>query len=189
MSIMDYIPVILFLLATKIIAKDLKGRISKLTWWVFVIGITMVTAAGFLKATYKLLYSTGVGDFLWMSDQFFDNQAFGLMLAGISLTIGVTKPEKKLFGFLPTLSLVIIMVIGICAMDASLCYLAEQMKQRKAMVFFIISFFLSIMMGYLSSQDFTLAYMNWIAQGINLIAQLLLYLGCRILDKAGLVKN
>ena len=189
MAIMDYIPVILFLLATRIIAKDLKGRISSLSWWIFVIGITLVTCTGFLKATYKLLYSTGVGDFLWMSDQFFANQTLGLLLAGIGLTLGVTKPQNKLFAFIPAMALVGFMIIGICGMDASLCYLAAQMKQRKVMIFFIISFFLSIMMGYLSSQDFTTAYMNWVAQSINLISQLLLYLGCRKLDKAGLGKH
>lgn len=189
MAIMDYIPVILFLLATGIIARDLKGRISSLSWWIFVIGITLVTCAGFLKATYKLLYSIGVGDFLWMSDQLFANQASGLLLAGIGLTLGVTKPQNKLFTFIPTMALVGFMIIGICGMDASLCYLAAKMKQKKAMIFIIISFFLAIMMGYLSSRDFTTAYMNWVAQSINLISQLLLYLGCRKLDRAGLGKN
>ena len=47
-------------------------------------------------------------------------------------------------------------------------------------------FFLSLMMGYLSSKDFDKAFMNWLAQGINTLGQLLLYIGVRILDKAGL---
>ena len=76
-----------------------------------------------------------------MSDQFFANQASGLLLAGIGLTLGVTKTQNKLFTFIPTMALVGFMIIGICGMDASLCYLAAKMKQKKAMVF--ISKFIS----------------------------------------------
>jgi hypothetical protein len=45
-----------------------------------------------------------------------------------------------------------------------------------------------MMMGYLSSKNFDQAYMNWAAEGINIVGQGLLYLGCRILHKAGLSK-
>ena len=90
MALIDYIPVILFLLGTTIIAKDLKHRISSISWWLFTIGIVMVTAAGALKATYKLLYALNIEDVTWMTKQFFSNQATGFLLAEIGLTIGVT---------------------------------------------------------------------------------------------------
>ena len=41
-------------------------------------------------------------------------------------------------------------------------------------------------MGYLASKDFDKAFMNWVAQGINVLGQFLLYLGAQILHKDGL---
>lgn len=186
MALADYIPVILFLLGTQIIAGDLKHRISSISWWLFTIGILMVTAAGALKATYKLLCALNIADVTWMTKQFFSNQAIGFLLAGIGLTIGVTSLKGKTFALIPTMALVGIMVIGLGAMDASLAFLASRLKKRSALVCFIVSFFLCLGMGYLSSKDFTQASMNWIAQGVNLAGQLLLYIGCRQLHDAGL---
>ena len=186
MALMDFIPVILFLLGSLIIVKDLKSRISVISWIMFTIGIIMVTAAGTLKAVYKLLYALNIADVTWMTNQFFSNQAVGFLLAGIGLTIGVTSLKGKTLAVVPTMALVGIMVVGLGAMDASLCFLANRLKKRSALVCFIISFFLILGMGYLSSRDFTQASMNWIAQGVNIAGQLLLYIGCRILHNAGL---
>ena len=186
MALVDCLPVILFLLGTMIIVKDLKSRISGIAWIMFTIGIIMVTAAGTLKAVYKLLYALNIADIVWMTNQFFSNQAIGFLLAGIGLTVGVTSLKGKTFALIPTMALVGIMVIGLGAMDASLCFLASRLKKRSALVCFIVSFFLCLGMGYLSSKDFTQASMNWIAQGVNLAGQLLLYIGCRILHNAGL---
>ncbi len=185
MAIADYIPVILFALSTLIVFKDLHKRMNILTKGLFGCGALLVTLAGFLKATYKLLYAFGVGDFIWMSNQFFANQAIGFLLAGVGLTMLVSKGTKT-YGLIPTMALVGLMVVGLGAMDASLAYIANQLKQKKAMVLIIVSFFFSMAMGYLSSRSFDGAAMNWIAQGINIAGQACLYAGCSKLHKAGL---
>ena len=149
----------------------------------FLTGAGLVIAAGFLKATYKLLYAAGVGDFTWMSAQFFSNQAFGFLLAGIAMALTAVKGNRT-YAFLPTMALVGIMVVGLGALDAGLCFLANKAKKRSALICFIVSFFLCLGMGYLSSKDFDKAFMNWVAQGINTAGQLLLYIGVRILHKA-----
>jgi hypothetical protein len=41
-------------------------------------------------------------------------------------------------------------------------------------------------MGYLSSQDFAQASMNWIAEGVNVVGQGTLLLGTVLLHKNGL---
>ena len=185
MALVDYIPVILFLLAAKLLCKDLKAKMSTPAFLTFVTGAALVVIAGTLKASYKLLYALHIGDFGWMSRQMFSNQAFGFLLAGIGLMMHVLKKERT-YAFLPTMALVGIMVVGLGAMDAGLCFLANRLKKRSALVCFIVSFFLSLGMGYLSTKNFDKAYMNWIAQSVNIVGQLLLYLGCRILHKAGL---
>ena len=188
MALVDYIPVILFLLSFLTVFKNLKNKISVVSKAMIGVGGVLVIAAGGLKATYKLLYALNMGDFEWMSNQFFSNQAFGFLLLGIGLVLSVGSVSKHLNAFLPTMVLVLLMVIGLGAMDAVLAYYATKMKKRGALVCFIVSFFMTMMMGYLSSRDFTQASMNWIAQGINCAGMLLLYLGVKSLDKAGLGK-
>lgn len=92
------------------------------------------------------------------------------------------------FAVLPTMALVGLMVVGLAVLDASLCYLAAKMKKRSAMVLFIVNFFLSLGMGYLSSKNFDKSSLNWIAQGINTAGQLAFFMGCHILHRAGLEK-
>ncbi len=188
MALVDYIPVILFALSFLTVFKDLKNKVSAVSKILIGIGGILVICAGGLKATYKLLYASGVGDFEWMSNQMFSNQAFGFLLLGIGLVLSIGSVSKRLNAFVPTMVLVLLMVIGLGAMDAVLAYYATKMKKRGALACFIVSFFFTMMMGYLSSRDFTQASMNWVAQGINCAGMLLLYLGVKSLDKAGLGK-
>ena len=188
MAIVDYIPVILFALAFDTVFKDLKNKISMAVQIMMAAGGALVIAAGALKATFKLLYALNVGDFEWMSNQFFSNQAIGFLLLGLSLVLTVKPVSKHLNALLPTMVLVLLMVIGLGAMDAVLAYYASKLKKRSALICFIISFFFTMMMGYLSSKDFDKAIMNWVAQGINCVGMILLFAGTRVLHKAGLDK-
>ena len=186
MALTDYIPVLFFAMGSFILLKDLKGKMNLVSDLLFGTGSLMVSAAGFFKATYKLLYASRIGDFSWMSDHFFELQSIGFLLAGTGLMIFVSAKENRAYSFLPTMALVGIMVVGLGAMDAALCFLANKMKKRRALVFFILSFFFCLMMGYLSSRDFDKAFMNWIAQAINIIGQGFFLAGTCILHKAGL---
>ena len=186
MALVDYIPVVLFLLAAIKIKRNLKNRVNVVFFYMFTLGAGLIIAAGILKASYKLLYALNLGDYTWMSAQFFPSQSLGFLLAGLGLILAVLKPSNnKVYG-IPTMALVGIMVLGLGAMDAGLCFIANKMKKRNALVMFIVSFFLSLMMGYLSSRDFDKAIMNWIAEVVNLCGQLLLYLGVKTLDEAGM---
>ena len=182
MALLDFVPVILFFLGASTVLRKLKAQMKPLPGVMYVVGFGLVTAAGCLKALYKLLYALGAGDFGWMSGQFFPNQAFGFLLAGVGLLLTVLRKKgEKVYSVIPTMALVGVMVAGVCAMDASLGYLASQRKKRGALVCFIISFFLILGMGYLSSKNFDKASMNWLAQGINIAGQLLFFIGCRSL--------
>lgn len=82
MSIVDYIPVILFLSAAIILIRDMYSKMSKGAFALFAAGTIDIIAAGFLKATYKLLYALSICDFTRLSDVFFPMQSLGFMLAG-----------------------------------------------------------------------------------------------------------
>ena len=204
MAVFDLLPVVFFIAGTMTIAGDMKQKMTLPAKILFVGGSWIVCAAGFLKALYKLIYSLGRGDLTWMSGQFFYNQAFGFLLAGVGLTLAVTRLDKaqgggvgsggsgsgKLYSIvpIPIMALVGMMVAGLAALDASLCFLAAKLKKRSALVLFIVSFFLCLGMGYLSSKNFEKASMNWIAEGINAVGQLAFLTGCGILHEAGLDK-
>lgn len=222
MAVFDLLPVVFFIAGTMTIAGDMKQKMTLPSRILFVGGSWIVGAAGLLKALYKLAYSTGLGDPAWMSRQFFYNQAFGFLLAGVGLTLAVTRLDSRAGGStdggsdsggsgsdsdgagsgssgsgagklysivpIPIMALVGMMVAGLAALDASLCFLAAKLKKRSALVLFIVSFFLCLGMGYLSSKNFEKASMNWIAEGINAVGQLAFLAGCEILHEAGLDK-
>ena len=213
MALFDMLPVIFCMTGTTTIAADMRQKMTLPSKILFVGGSWIVGAAGLLKALYKLVFSTGMGDPAWMSGQFFYNQALGFLLAGIGLTLAVTRLDKaqpggagsggsgsggskggsgsgKLYSVvpIPVMALVGIMVAGLAALDASLCFLAARLKKRSALVLFIVSFFMCLGMGYLSSRSFEKASMNWIAEGVNAVGQLAFLAGCRILHGAGLDK-
>ena len=198
MALFDLLPVFFFMAGTCTIAADMKQKMTFPVRVLFVTGSWIVCAAGLFKALYKLFYSLGLGDITWMNGQFFYNQAFGLLLAGLGLTLAVTRPGRtrnssgpvRVYSIvpIPAMALVGIMVAGLAALDASLCFLSARLKRRRALVLFIFSFFMCLGMGYLSSRNFEKTSMNWIAEGINAAGQLSFLAGCRILHEAGLDK-
>ena len=201
MALFDLLPVVFFIAGTMTIAGDMKHKMTLPARVLFEGGSWIVCAAGILKALYKLIYSLGLGDLTWMSGQFFYNQAFGFLLAGVGLTLAVTQLDKSQGGSgsggsgklhsivpIPIMALVGIMVAGLAALDASLCFLAARLKKRNALVLFIFSFFMCLGMGYLSSRNFEKASMNWIAEGVNAVGQFAFLAGCNILHEAGLDK-
>ena len=196
MALVDYIPVILFLTASIILQRDLYNKMSKGAFALFSAGTINIFAAGALKAFYKLLYAAGVCDFAPLNDMFFPVQSIGFLLAGIGMlamifhkqgngivALSVAPPLWK-----GTFLFVGLMVAGLGCMDAGLIILCNRLKKRSAIVLFVVSFICSMGMGYLSSQDFAQASMNWIAEGVNVIGQGCLLGGVWMLHKAGLAE-
>lgn len=78
------------------------------------------------------------------------------------------------------------MVAGLGLMDAVLSVIAAKIKKPWLTLFFALSFVCSLCMGYLSSQDFAEASINWIAEGVNVVGQGALLAGAVLLHKNGL---
>lgn len=193
MALVDYIPVILFAIAAVILQRDLYNKMSKGAFALFAAGTINVTCAGALKATWKLLYALGVCDFEALNAMFFPVQSIGFLLAGIGILAMLTHKQSKSIAlavappvFSGTFVFVGLMVAGLGIMDTVLCILAGKLKKPALIAIFVISFVCSLCMGYLSSQDFAEASMNWIAEGVNVIGQGTLLLGVCLLHKYGL---
>lgn len=193
MALVDYIPVIFFAVAVVILMRDLYNKMSKGAFALFAAGTIDIICAGALKATYKLLYAAGVCDFEALNHMFFSVQSIGFLLAGIGIIALICCKQSKstLLSVAPpvftgTFVFVALMVLGLGLMDVALCIISAKMKKPSLIVFFVISFICSLCMGYLSSQDFAQASMNWIAEGVNIVGQGALLMGVLSLHKNGL---
>lgn len=195
MALVDYIPVIFFGIATVILMRDLYNKMSKGAFALFAAGCIDIVCAGALKATYKLLYAAVICDFEALNAMFFPVQSIGFLLAGIGILAMVCHKQTKntvLTAVPPLFSgtfvFVALMVAGLGLMDAVLCILSVKLKKPAAIILFVLSFVCSLCMGYLSSQDFAQAAMNWIAEGVNIVGQSALLAGVVLLHRNGLVE-
>ena len=195
MALVDYIPVFLFGAAAVLLQRDLYNKMSKGCFALFAAGTINVFIAGFLKATWKLLYAAGICDFTALDDMFFPVQSIGFLLVGIAVVamLGFRQEKATVLTVAPpvftgTFVFVGLMVAGLGCMSVGLSIIAAKMKKRGVIAYFVIAFLCSLCMGYLSSQDFAQAYMNWMAEIINCVGQGTLLAGVLMLHKAGLAE-
>ena len=194
MALVDYIPVICFALGSVILMRDLYNKMSKGAFALFAAGTIMITLAGALKATWKLLYAAGICNFEALNNMFFPTQSIGFLLAGVGILAMIIhkQGETKLRSVPPVFSgtfvFVSLMVAGLGLIDTVLCILAVKLKKPGLIALFVLSFVCSLCMGYLSSKDFAEASMNWIAEGVNVIGQGAFLGGAYLLYKNGLAE-
>ena len=195
MALFDYIPVIFFAIGGIILLRDLYNKMNKCAFALFAAGVINVAMAGFLKATWKLLYAGAHIDVAAFNNMFFPVQSIGFLLAGIGviLMLGKKGSGTKNLSVVPVVSitfpyLVLVMVAGLGCLDAGLCILAKKMKKPAVIAIFVLSFVCCLGMGYLSTKDFEQASMNWIAEFVNFFGQGLFLLGVWMLHKAGLAE-
>ena len=195
MALVDYIPVLFFAAAAVILMRDLYNKMSKGAFALFSAGVIDVTLAGALKATWKMLYAAGVCDFAALDAMFFPVQSIGFLLAGVGILAMLVHKQSRnaVLAVAPpvfsgTFVFVGLMVAGLGIMDTVLGILSAKMKKPALIAIFAVSFVCSLGMGYLSSQNFAEASMNWIAEGVNVVGQGALLLGAVLLHKAGLAE-
>ena len=113
--------------------------------------------------------------------------SFGFLVIAVIFLLckGDNKTGVAPAYFSGTFVFVTLMIIGLALMDAGLCVMAKKVGKPALIALFVVSFFLCLGMGYLSSRDFTQASMNWIAEGVNICGQGTLLLGSILLHKHG----
>ena len=207
MALVDFLPVLFFGYAAALLQRDLYDKMRKSHFALFAAGTINIFAAGFLKATWKLLYAAGICDFQVLNSMFLPVQSIGFLLAGLGIALMLTTRKKVLLAAAPpvfsgSIVFIMMMVLGLGSICTCLSILAVKMKRKGAMVLFILAFLCSMGMGAMvlfilaflcsmgmgamSGQDATQAWVNWTEQSINCVGQVLLMLGVITLDKAGL---
>ena len=192
MALMDYLPVFFFGVTAVLLLRDLYNKMFKGAYALLAAGAVNVFLAGFCKATWKLLYAANICDFVALEQMFMPVNSLGLLFVGLSL-IGMLCFKRKgaLLSVAPvpftsSMPFIMMMVVGLGGLCAGLSVIAAKMKKAPTMVLFILSFVCAMAMGYMSSRDSTLAWVNWAEQSINCVSQGCLMAGVILLHKAGL---
>jgi len=178
MALFDFIPVVLFGIASVILQRALYPRMSKGAFALFAAGTIDIICAGGLKALYKLLYALNICDFEVLNDLFFPVQSIGFLLAGLGVIAMVThKQGESVYSVAPaafsgTMIFVVLITLGTIMLEGGLMVLAARKKSALTIVLLAISLICLLAMGYISSRDFALSYWNWIAEGINIAGQI-----------------
>ena len=192
MALMDFVPVFFFGVSAVLLLRDLYNKMFKGAYALLAAGSVNVFLAGFCKALWKLLYAANICDFVALEEMFMPVNSLGLLFVGLSL-IGMLCWKKKsgMLSVAPpvfasSMPFIMMMVVGLGGMCAGLSVVAAKMKKAPVMILFILSFVCAMGMGYMSSKDSTLAWVNWAEQSINCISQGCLMMGTILLHKAGL---
>ncbi len=192
MGLMDFVPVLFFGITAVILLRDLYNKMFKGAYALLAAGSINVFMAGFCKALWKLLYAANICDFVALEKMFMPINSLGLLFVGLSLVgMLIWKRRGAMLSVAPvaytsSLPFIMMMVVGLGGMCAALSVVAAKMKKAPVMVLFILSFVCAMAMGYMSSQDSTQAWVNWVEQSINTASQLCLLIGTVLLHKAGL---
>lgn len=191
MGLMDFVPVIFFGITSVILLCDLYNKMSKAAYVLLSAGAVNVFLAGFCKALWKLLYAANICNFVALEEMFMPVNSLGLLFVGVGLVLMVCHKKSAMLSVAPVavttnLPFIMMMVLGLGGMCTGLSVVAAKMKKAPVMVLFILSFVCAMAMGYMSSQDSTLSWVNWVEQSINTVSQLCLMIGTILLHKAGL---
>ena len=192
MALMDFVPVVFFGITAALLLRDLYNKMFKGAYALLAAGSVNVFMAGFFKALWKLLYAANICDFVALEEMFMPVNSLGLLFVGLSI-VGMLCRKKKsvMLSAAPpviasSMPFIMMMVLGLGGLCAGLSVLSAKMKKGKVKILFILSFVCAMAMGFMSSQDVTLAWVNWVEQSINIISQGCLLAGVIILHRAGL---
>lgn len=192
MALMDFVPVVFFGITASLLLRDLYNKMFKGAYALLAAGSVNVFMAGFFKALWKLLYAANICDFVALEEMFMPVNSLGLLFVGLSI-VGMLCRKKKsvMLSAAPpviasSIPFIMMMVLGLGGLCAGLSVLSAKMKKGKVKILFILSFVCAMAMGFMSSQDVTLAWVNWVEQSINIISQGCLLAGVISLHRAGL---
>ena len=192
MALMDFVPVAFFAVSAVLLLQDLHNKMGRSGYVLLAAGSVNVFMAGFLKALWKLLYAANICDVVVFEQMFLPVNSLGLLFVGLSM-IGLLIKKKKSVTlsvapvpFVSSMPFILMMVVGLGGMCAGLSALAARMKKKSVIALFVASFVCAMGMGFMSSQDSTLAWVNWAEQSINCVSQGCLMAGVLLLHKAGL---
>jgi len=186
LALFDFVPVTLFLVGAFFLVRIALQMHGSSCGRMAMAGSFLVFLGGFLKATWKLLYTTNVADLRWMSEVQFALVALGflaLLVSVILMAKGRQSPAVLLLGIAPwKIPLLVIMTLSSMGAQGILAYLSFRRRVPLAAAGFIVAFLCLVAMGSMASSEQTIAK-QWIEETINTIGQMGFLLGTILLDR------
>jgi hypothetical protein len=192
LSLFDFVPNLAFLLGAVFLVLTARLARGRRCAWLIAGGTLLIFLGGMLKATWKLLYTTGVGDVQVMSEAQFALLAPGflLMLAGTTMLVRRQAKEAAFSSQPPVLAMALwkiplLLVMTVCSIAAYglLTYAAFRRGLRLAGALFIIAAFCLLAMSGMAGGEQTVAR-QWMEQSTNATGQSAFALGSLILYRS-----
>jgi hypothetical protein len=188
LALYDFVPVTFFLVGAIFLVRMVTQMCGVRCRRFAIAGSLLVFLGGFLKAVWKLLYTTGVGDFQLLSESQFALSAPGFLVLLI-VVIWMARGERMagegkaaIVLAIATwkIPLLIVMTLASMGVQGILAYTSFQRGEKLAAVGFIVAFLCLVGMGAMASGEQTLAW-QWMAQSINTVGQFGFMLGSILL--------
>lgn len=179
LALVDFFPALAFLIGAFYLVRIALLCRGRRTGRMVMAGTLLVFLGGFLKASWKLLYSTGIADIQWMSQGQFILSGIGFLGMCVAVVLMVRSSGKTgssnagpvlaiAAWKLPFLFLMTVTSLGA---EGILAALAFRRHARGAAIGYVIGVLGILAMGGMASAEQTLA-MQWIEEIINTIGQL-----------------
>ena len=186
LALFDFIPTLAFLTGAFYLVRTGVLCRGKPCGRMVMAGGLLVFLGGFFKATWKLLYTTGVADIQWMSQGQFVLSSIGFLGLFIAVLYMVRSKQKAAPGgsvlAMAAWKIPFLFVMTVTSLGAEgiLAYMAFKRKAPLAAAGFIVGVLGLLAMGAMASAEQNLS-MQWIEEGINTLGQLGFMTGCILL--------
>ena len=179
LALFDFVPVIFFLIGAIYLTHIATRMCGMCCRRLAIMGSLLIFLGGFLKALWKLLVATGVGDFQLMGEVQFVLVAPGfalLLIVVIGMARGEVKQANGKDTLIPAIAiwkipLLIVMTLASMGVMGILTYISFHHKVKIAAAGFIVAFLCLVGMGAMASGEQTLTR-QWVEQSINSLGQL-----------------
>ncbi len=178
LALFDFVPIIAFLAGSYFLVRIAIQHRGTACGRMMMAGTGLIFTGGFLKASWKLLYVIGVGDYQLMSQAQFVLLSIGFagMLVSLSyLARNLVKGEVLgSVAMISTWKIPFLTVMTLCSLGAHgiLSYLSFRKRAPLAGGLFILAILCMLgMSGMASSLEQTVAN-QWLEEGINSIGQI-----------------
>jgi hypothetical protein len=186
LALFDFIPTLAFLTGAFYLVRTGVLCRGKPCGRMVMAGGLLVFLGGFFKATWKLLYTTGVADIQWMSQGQFVLSSIGFLGLFIAVLYMVRSKKKAAPGGTVLamaawkIPFLFVMTVTSLGAEGILAYMAFKRKVPLAAAGFIVGVLGILAMGAMASAEQSLT-MQWIEEGINTLGQLGFMTGCILL--------
>ena len=195
MALVDCVPVVLFLVAAVILQRDLYDLLPKGAYSLVAAGSIMAFLGGFMKALWKLLYATGVCDYVLLDHALFTLQGPGFLLFFLGLTGLFWKGKKDVpshaalagapVATTTSIPFIVMQVVGLGGAQVLLAVEGARRGRRLVPVAFALAFVFMLGMGYLGAKFDDSSSMHWVAQLTNTLSMACFLWGTLMLHAAG----